>query len=108
MTLGHIQAGLIHVVVVLRVGGSELHQFQKGLTSGLRGVLQSRQSLIQRLIADRIRTIRNLAGLMRAYLRVALASIVVFLLQLFTGLGAGMAERAGGGELAACGQPYPR
>ncbi len=44
-----------------------VQQLQKGLTSGLRGVLQDRQRFVQGLVTDQIHNDRHLAGrLMRA------------------------------------------
>ena len=45
IALCHIQVVAIHVEVVFRIRGCRVHQLEKGLAGGLRGVLQNRQRL---------------------------------------------------------------
>ena len=52
----------IHVEVVFRISGSRIHQLEKGLAGGLRGVLQDSQRFVQGFVTDEVHHDRNLAG----------------------------------------------
>ena len=54
VALGDVEVVLVHIEVVFRICGCRLHQLQKGLTSGLRGVLQDCQRFVQGLVTDQI------------------------------------------------------